>query len=99
MPGGATGAPPTEVVAGAVVFVCCVVVVVVIDLPLGVVCDCVSVVVTLAPGGTATGCATDEGSESKSMASYFACACGAGFGCEQETRQSTKRRDTVVFIF
>jgi hypothetical protein len=97
--GGATGVPPTEVVPGATVVVCFVVVLVVIDLPLGAVSDFVTVVVTLVPGATATGCATDEGSESKSMASYFACVCGAGFGCEQETRQSTKRRDTVVFIF
>ena len=59
----------------------------------------VSDLVTVAVGAAGAGLATLEGSEVRSMDSYFECVWDAGLGCEQETRQSTKRRDTIVFIF
>ena len=68
--------------------------VVVVDPEFGVVCDWVKVVVEV-PGA---GWATLVGSEARSIGSNVPCACGAGFGCEQETRQSTRKRDAIVFI-
>jgi hypothetical protein len=50
----------------------------------------------------AAGCpvaAATGGSVSRSMGAYFASGRGGGFGCEHETRQSTRRRETIVFIF
>jgi hypothetical protein len=88
-PGG--GTTPAALVWVVVV----VVVVVVADPDFDVVPDFVTVVLEV-PGA---GWATLVGSEFKSIGSNFPCACGAGFGCEQETRQSTRKRDAIVFIF
>ena len=65
--------------------------------PDGFTSDLATVVTLLA--GAASVWAADVGSEFRSMDSYFACLGGGGFGCEQDTTQSSRRKDTIVFIF
>lgn len=86
---GCTEAPATEVSFFVVI----------VDVvePAGFTSDGATVVVTLLAGSPVR--ATDVGSEFRSMDSYFACVGGGGFGCEQETTQSNRRKDTIVFIF
>src|SRR6185312_12136451 len=68
--------------------------------PVGRVSDWVTVVVVVPGAGATVSVGATVGSLSRSTGAYCACdGGGCGFGCEHETRQIAKRRETIFFIF